>query len=46
MSELPARLNPIILPLMASIKREQVFLLPTVVVVVVDDDVVLNGIQF
>lgn len=24
MSELPARLNPIILPLMASIKREQV----------------------
>jgi hypothetical protein len=46
MSELPARLNPIILPLMASIKREQVFLLPTVVVVVVVDDVVLNGIQF
>jgi len=44
MSELPARLNPIILPLMASIKREQVFFLPTVVVVVVD--VVLNGIQF
>lgn len=26
MSELPAKLNPVILPLMASIKREQVYL--------------------
>ena len=30
MSELPAKLNPIILPLMASVKREQVVLLKCV----------------